>query len=96
MTKKEFKEKCRFDDYITSGGRRSTIAIFYDWQSGDIDGKYFGGYKYRVSARISDCKKAELFNVFYDWVIKEHEPPYYVDYKYAETDQQRFKVPLSL
>jgi hypothetical protein len=93
MTKKSFKEQCRFELYT---GSRRVNAIYFDWKQGDINGKYYGGYKYRVTADVKKCNKTELFNAFYDWVIKKHEPATYIHYKYAETDQQRFKIPLGL
>ena len=100
MTKKEFKEQCRCETY--TGHRTKVNAIFYDWKQGDIDGKYFGGYKYRVQANIKNCNKKELFNILYDWVNKGIHPDVHIrsysliGYKYAESDEQRFKIPLSL
>jgi hypothetical protein len=93
MTKKEFKEQCRFELYT---GSRRVNRIFFDWKSGDENGKYFGGYKYSVYADIKLCKKAELLKAFYDWIFNEKEPAPYIRYKYAETNQQRFKIPLCL
>jgi hypothetical protein len=94
MTKKAFKELCRFELY--TGVSRRINAIFYDYKRGEIDGKYFGGYKFRVSANVKDCTKKELINILYDWVINEKPIPWYANYKYVETDMERFKPPLSL
>jgi hypothetical protein len=93
MTKKEFKEKCRFDLYSGVGyNRTKTNAIFFDWQETE-QGR---GFKFGVAANRTNCSKADLFKHLYDWVEKEISLPYYVRYKLAETDAQRFKTPISL
>jgi hypothetical protein len=94
MTKKEFKENCRFELY-TGGGRRIN-AIHYDWKSGTEDEIFYIGYKYRVYSDVKNCSKADLFKAFYNWVIMGKNLPSFIKYKYAETNQQRFKIPLSL
>ena len=94
MTKKEFKQKCRFETY--TGPRRKLNAIFFDWKSERQDEKYVVGYKYRVDADTKDCTKKELINIMYDWIYKDIQPPWYVRYEYASTDMDRFKVPLSI
>jgi hypothetical protein len=86
ITKKEFKERCYFGVYTAPGKRVN--AIFYDWKEGF-------GYKYRISTDVKNASKAELFNDFYAWVTGTLTQPYYYEgYKFAETDAQRFKVPL--
>jgi len=96
MTKKEFKEKCRFELY-TNGRKSSRVnAIYYDWKSEPQGETYIVGFKYMVYANVENCSKADLFKAFHNWVIKEEHLPWYINYKYAETDSQRFKVPLSI
>lgn len=94
MTKKEFTQKCSFQAY--AGHKVKINAIFFDWKSGDIDDKYFAGFKYMVKANVRDITQKELFNMFYEWIAKGTKLDYYVDYKFAENDLQRFKIPLSI
>jgi len=97
LTKKEFKEKCDFHVYSNGRKENKRNTIFYDWKHGEIDGKFFVGFKFMISAKIVNCGKPELFDEFYNWVTgKTQQPPWYVEYKYAETDLQRFKIPLSM
>jgi hypothetical protein len=99
MTKKEFKEMVSDHTYTGWNGKRIRVnAFFFDFKQGTTeDGKYFGGYKFRVSTDVRNCSKAELLNEFYNWVTgKTQQVPWYVDYRYAETDVQRFKPGLSL
>jgi hypothetical protein len=93
MTKKEFKELTDYHVYTGTGYNRiKTNVIFFGWKVTETG----RGFKQAVASESRNCTKAELFNYLYDWVINQVEPPYYVRYKYAETDDQRFKVPLSL
>ena len=94
MTKKEFKDRCLFQTYT---GRRIKInAIFYDWSQGEIDNKYFIGYKYMVRGDSYWMTKKELFDEFYNFIIKGTNLNSDIDYKYAETDLKRFKLPISM
>lgn len=92
MTKKEFKDRCHFTDY--GRGKTKKVAIFFDWLSEEINGKYCVGYKYMVKTSIQNATKAELFNHFYDWVMKQVNLPWWINYRYAENDENRFKVPI--
>jgi len=94
MTKKLFKENCRFDLY--TGGGRKINAIFFNWVSIYKGETYIIGYKYMVYADVKNCNKADLFKAYYNWVIKKEPLPWYINYKYAATDSERFKVPLSI
>jgi hypothetical protein len=96
MTKKELKEMSSFHTYTGRGIKIN--AIFFDWKQGTgPDDKFFCGYKYMVKANVREATKAELLNVLHGWVNGSlSTPPYYVDYKFAETDTQRFKVPISM
>lgn len=84
MTKKEFKELCRFDEY--GYGQRKRNAIFYGYKD--------HRYKYMVKTNVQNYKKAELFNILYDWVTKGIQPDRYVTTRFAETDELMFKVPV--
>lgn len=90
MTKKEFKSRCSAHCYIgySFGYKLKTNAIFFDHQP--------NGYKYMVKARIENHTKAELEKILYDWVFNETQPDYKTEYRYAETDDKRFKVPISM
>jgi hypothetical protein len=101
MTKKQFKSECRDQTFTGWNGHRIKVNAFYfDFKQGTIDKedfkKYFGGYKYMVYADVKNCKKADLLDWFYRWVIKEENLPPHVLYKYASTDEQRFKLSLSI
>ena len=100
MTKKEFKARVNDQTYTGWNGHRTKkYAYFFDWKSGvTVDNKYFGGYKYMVVADYKDVKKPELFDYFYWWITGKikGDLPYYIHYKFAETDEQRFKVPLTM
>ena len=96
ITKKEFKEKVRFDLYSSSSCTSKTNVFFYDWKSDFSNNKRIVGYKYAVAALRTHISKAKLLDQLYDWVVNEKQPDYYVRYKFASTDEQRFKVPLSL
>jgi hypothetical protein len=89
MTKKDFKSRISFHDY---GGRRkgSLKAIFFDWK----DGEGFRGYKYCVFARSANATKAELENALYNLITKEENTEWYIQTIVAQTDEQRFKVPI--
>lgn len=96
MTKKELKNNCHSTVY-TGGGNRIN-AFFFDWQKGDIPNtnKIFVGYKYMVYANVRDLNKKDLFDIFYKWIMGWETLPWYVKYKLAKTDEERFKVSLSL
>lgn len=93
MTKKEFKEQCRFELYT---GSKKVNAIFFDWKSEPHGETYIVGFKYLAYSDVKNCSKADLFTAFHKWVIKEQPLPWYINYKYAATDSERFKVPLSI
>ena len=99
ITKKEFKEMCLSHTYTGWNGVSIRInSIFFGYKQGTLpNGKYFGGYQFMVSTNVKNYKKAELLNIFYQWVTgKIEQPNYYIKYKYVETDEERFKIPLSL
>jgi type IV secretory pathway VirB6-like protein len=99
ITKKEFKNECRSETYTGwSGHRVRKNAFYFGYKSGEINGKYFGGYKYMVAADYKDCSKADLLNLLYNWVTGKLETalPYYVKHRFAATDEERFKISLSI
>ena len=96
MNKTEFKKECYSNVY--SGHHIRINAIFFDWKSFMPDKndttKFYIGYKFMVKSNTKNCSKQDLFDIMYNWVNKGIQPPYYVSYKYANTDMERFKVPL--
>jgi hypothetical protein len=95
LTKKEFKEMCSFHRYTGSGVVLN--AIFFDWKSERTPTGYTVGFKYMVKGYTRECTKKQLFDLLYGWVTNGITTmPHYADYKFAETDDQRFKVPLSM
>jgi len=96
MTKKDFKDRISIHKYGQGRNENNIYAIFFDWKSGDKDGKYFGGFKYCVFARALNSTKDELINVLYDIVTgKIEDTDWWIQLVIAQTDEQRFKVPLS-
>ena len=98
MTKKEFKEMISVHKYGRGRDENNITAIFFDWKSGDKDGKYFGGYKYCVFARAINTKRDDLINILYNIVRGINDDgtiPYYIQLIMALDDMQRFKVPLN-
>lgn len=99
MTKKEFIELANDQLYICRSNQHDNVrAIFYEWKEGTQDGKYFGGFKYCFFGRACIVSKKEMLNTMYAYVtgkIDDQTMPYYINMKIAQTDVQRFKVPLS-
>ena len=89
QTKKAFREICDTGHVYGRGANRWN-TIYFEWRDND-KGR---GFRLAVAARASACTKAELFNHFYDWVTYNAQLPYYVLRRVAETEEQRFKVPL--
>ena len=92
ITKKDFKEQCDFHVYTGWNGKRTRINAIYIEHRSTLQGT---GFKYAVASDVENCTKAELLNIAYDYVVNQKPVPYYVFSKYAETDTNRFKVPLS-
>lgn len=88
VTKKEFKELCYSTTY--KGYRQRYNAIFYDIKD--------NGWKYMVFADVKDITKKELLNKFYNWLKDPelYDLPWYIYLRCAQTDEKRFKVPISL
>ena len=98
MTKKEFAELASFQPYTGHYKENNVNALFFDWKQGEVDGKYFGGFKYCFYGRAILCKKKELLNTMYAYVtgkITDLDVPYWINMKIADKDSQRFKAPLS-
>lgn len=96
MTKKDFKEMASVHRYTGGKKENNITAIFFEWKSGDKDGKYFGGFKYCVYARAVNATTEELLKALYDFVTGKTDDikEWWINMIFAETDQQRFKVPL--
>lgn len=92
MTKKSFIQEVDCHNY----GSKKT-ALFYDWKSGDFNkGEHYRGFKFMVWANKGYATKKELMDILYQWVNSTiSQPPYYVGYKFADTDNDRFKVPVA-
>jgi hypothetical protein len=82
------------------------IVFFYDWKtSPESSPIYWGGYKYMITGDSMYITKKELFTLLHLWVTKGLESvpeiingkfTYSVKYKTAKTDNERFKIPLSI
>jgi hypothetical protein len=92
MTKKEFKKLVSIHKYTGAGRQYDITAVFFDWMSGR-------GFKYCVNTYTRNIKQLELVNLLYDVVTKKitdpEDLPYFVQLDIAETDELRFKVPIS-
>jgi hypothetical protein len=96
MTKKFFKEQVGIHKY-TGGPRENNItAIFFDWKSGDKDGKVFVGFKYCVFARACNAKTDELLTALYNFIEGKTTDvqEWWIQLVVAQDDMQRFKVPI--
>lgn len=90
MTKKEFKELTSYHKYTGHPSDNNINALFFDWKSND-EGT---GFKCCVFARACNATKAELEEALFNAVTKDIDTPWYIQLVVAETDKQRFKVPL--
>jgi hypothetical protein len=96
FSKKEFLERASYHKLTARPRENSLSAVFFDWKTGDIDNKYFAGYKYCVWGRTCLTGKKLLEDQLYDFLTgKIEDTEYYVQLVIAETDLQRFKVPIS-
>lgn len=86
MTKKEFKLLCNQAAYTKPGTRIN--AIFYGYSN--------GRYKYMAWTDVKNCTKKQLFDIMYDWCIKDKVLPWWVSFKKAETEEQMFKIPITI
>lgn len=90
MTKKQFIERISYHNY---GKRNGFHAIYFDYASD----KNYAGFKYMVSCRKEMSNKALLIKNMFDWVTQKiNNLPYYIQTRYAETDEQRFKVKITM
>lgn len=95
MTKKEFKEKCSFHTYVGYHPRTRINAIYFGYESSSTETEWWAGYKYMVAGNAKEIGKTDLFNQLYEWYTTGNRPEGVTRTKYAETDKERFKVPLS-
>ena len=95
FSKKEFLEMTDYHKMTGNGRENDLSGLFFDWKTGDIDGKVFGGFKYCVWGRTSLTGKKKLEDQLYDFLTgKIQDTEYYIQLIVAETDMQRFKVPI--
>lgn len=85
LTKKEFFEFCSV--HVYGRGKGKINAIFFDYTE--------KGYKWSMHCRIENGTLADLKKAFYEWVVKGSNPEWWFPYRVAQSDEQRFKVPIS-
>jgi len=91
MTRKEFKEMVSVHKYGRGRRPENLTAIFFDWKSNDEG----NGFKYCVFARNCNAKTDELLKMLQEFVEgRIADVPWYVQIFVAQSDKQRFKVPL--
>ena len=107
MTKKDFINNIKFVKYTGSNKDANVNAIFFDHQvvrdeTKDSD-PLFGkpiigrGFKYCFYSRAINATKKQLIDYLYGYVTEKtniYDIPYYVQTVIAQTDEQRFRVPL--
>ena len=92
MTKKDFKELISVHHYGRGRRPENVLAIFFDWKTNDEG----NGFKYCIYARYANAKQKDLFDMLYDFIEEKIEDvPWYIQLVVAQTDSQRFKVPIS-
>ena len=86
ITKKEFKELCHNGVYTSRGKRINAFLYGYrDYR-----------WTYMAWCDTKVFNKNELLNHFYNYLIKDIPLPWQISFKKAETDEQRFKIPIVL
>ena len=89
MTKKDFIKEV--DLHVYGSRRENSIkALFFDWKQGEN----FRGFKYCVYARAMNATKKELIDALYNAIVKDEDTPWYIQCIIAQTDEQRFRVPV--
>jgi hypothetical protein len=89
VTKKEFKKKASIHVYGRGSNRR--VRLFYDWNNDFDKGRI--GYKYMIKGY--GVTQAMILVDAYDILINNiTDALCWYDTKIAETDEQRFKVPI--
>ena len=89
LTKKDFKELASIHVYGRGKGRR--LRLFFDWCN---DFERGIGYKYMVKGY--GCTKTDILKDAYDILIKKDVSELcWYDMRVAETDKDRFKIPIS-
>ena len=92
MTKKEFKELTSDHKYTGRPRENNVNALFFDWKETE-EGR---GYKYCVYARALNATKADLEKTLHDFIEgRIQDTDWWIQLVVAQTDEQRFKVPIS-
>lgn len=88
MNRKDFNEMCDYHRYTLRGSPESNVgAVFFERNQ--------NGNKYCIYGRICLTGKKVLMDTLYKFVTgKIEDTPYYIQLVVAETEEQRFKVPL--
>jgi hypothetical protein len=88
MNRKEFNEMCDYHRYTSRGNPENNVgAIFFDRNQ--------NGNKYCIYGRISLTGKKVLMDTLYKFITgKIDDTPYYIQLAIAQTEEQRFKIPL--
>lgn len=87
MNRKEFDEKCDYHKYTGCGRENDVSAIFFESNQ--------NGNKYCIYARTMNAGKKVLMDTLYKFIQgKIEDTIWYIQLVIAETEEQRFKVPL--
>ena len=91
ITRKFFKETSSI--HVYGRGKHRRVRLFYDWKSSDHDNRAVG-YKYMILGY--GVTQAVILRDAYDMLIFDiWDALCWYDTKIAETDVDRFKVPIS-
>ena len=87
MNRKEFNEMCDYHKYTGCGRENDVSAIFFERNQ--------NGNKYCIYARTMNAGKKVLMDTLYKFITgKIEDTVWYIQLVVAETEEQRFKVPL--
>lgn len=94
ITKKAFKEHSDIHSY--GPGHGSFKVLYFDRESGYTNEGYFAGYKYAIGAQ--GITKSDLINLAYKRIVLNEVVSHsaWLGHRVAITDNNRFKVPISL
>lgn len=91
MTKKQFKSMV--DVYVYGKGINRRVRLFFDWKQNLSNGNNYIGYKYMLKGY--GVTKERILTDAYDILIKNESGALcWYDMKVAQTDNDRFKVPV--
>lgn len=91
MTRKEFNSL--IDVHVYGRGTDRRVRLFFDWKQNFENGNTYIGYKYMIKGY--GVTKETIIKDAYDIIVKQITSSLCrYDMKVAQTDNERFKVPV--